>query len=46
MYLVPLIGVYDSVNDIDLDTLPDEFVLKPNHSSGKVIICRDKSQID
>lgn len=46
MYLIPLLGVYDSVDDIDLNALPEEFVLKPNHSSGKVIICRDKSRIN
>lgn len=44
--LVPLIGVYDSVEDIDFDNLPNQFVLKCNHGSGTNIICRDKSKID
>lgn len=45
-HTVPLLGVWDSFNDIDFDTLPNEFVLKTNHDSGNYIICRDKSSLD
>ena len=45
-YLTPVYGTYNSVNEIDLDTLPKEFVLKSNHASGHVILCRDKSKMD
>lgn len=45
-YLIPLLGVYDAYNEIDFDTLPNQFVLKPNHTSGDVFICKDKSKID
>ena len=45
-YLIPLLGVYDSFDDIDFDRLPNQFVLKPNHTSGDFYICRDKSKID
>ncbi|HAS91453.1 MAG TPA: glycosyl transferase [Clostridiales bacterium] len=41
-YLTPIYGVWDSVDDININGLPNEFVLKPNHSSGRVIICKDK----
>ncbi len=41
-YLVPLIGVYDSVDEIDFSMLPNEFVLKCTHDSGSVVICTDK----
>ncbi|MBR4859374.1 MAG: glycosyl transferase [Clostridia bacterium] len=44
-YLVPLLGVYDKVEDIDFDSLPNEFVLKCNHDS-EVVICRDKENND
>ena len=44
-YLVPLLGVWDSPDEIDFDSLPNEFVLKCNHDNG-VIICRDKSTFD
>lgn len=44
-YLVPLLGVWDSPEEIDFDSLPNEFVLKCNHDNG-VIICRDKSSLD
>lgn len=45
-YLIPLIGVYDSYEEIDFSVLPKEFVLKPNHTSGDIYICKDKSNIN
>ena len=39
-----IIGVYDSVDDIDFDKLPNKFVLKATHGSGWNFICRDKSK--
>ena len=44
-YLVPLIGVYDSVDEIDFEALPNQFVLKCNHDS-EVVICKDKGHND
>ena len=44
-YLIPLLGVYDKVEDIDFDNLPNQFVLKCNHDS-EVVICRDKANND
>lgn len=41
-YLIPLIGVYDKFDDIDFDKLPNQFVIKCNHDSGNVVICKDK----
>jgi len=45
-YLNELLGVYDSVNEINIDELPESFVLKGTHGSGYNIICKDKSQMD
>lgn len=45
-YLNELYGVYESVDEIDLDSLPDQFVLKGTHGSGFNIICKDKSKMD
>lgn len=45
-YLIPLLGVYNNFDEIDFDTLPNQFVLKPNHTSGDVYICKDKTKID
>lgn len=45
-YVIPTLAVYDSVNEIDLDKLPNQFVLKCNHDSGSVVICKDKSSFD
>lgn len=38
--------VYDSVDEIDWNQLPNEFVLKCNHGSGGNIVCHDKSKLD
>ena len=45
-YLIPTLGVWDRFEDIDFDSLPDQFVLKCNHDSGSIVICRDKSKFD
>ena len=46
-YLIPLLGVWDSPDEIDFDALPDQFVLKCNHNSGLgMCICKDKSKLD
>ena len=45
-YVIPTLAVYDSVDDIDIDKLPNQFVLKCNHDSGSVVICRNKSTFD
>lgn len=45
-YLIPLLGVYEKVEDINWDELPDKFVLKCTHGSHCNIICKDKNQLD
>ena len=41
-YLIPLLGVWEHFDDIDFDALPNQFVLKTNHGSGGVVICKEK----
>lgn len=45
-YIIPTLGVWNRAEDIDFDALPDKFVLKATHDSGRVIICKDKSKLD
>lgn len=45
-YVVPLYGVFDSVDQIDYSLLPNQFVLKTTHSSSAVIICKNKSKLN
>jgi len=45
-YLIPLLGVYDRVEDIDFSKLSEQFVLKCTHDSGSVIVCKDKNNFD
>ena len=46
-YVIPTLGVWERAEDIDFDKLPNQFVLKCNHSGGgNVVICRDKAKLD
>lgn len=45
-YIIPTIGVWDRFDDIDFNSLPDQFVLKCTHDSGGLVICRDKKEFD
>ena len=45
-YLIPLLGVYDSFDEIDFDSLPDRFVIKCNHDSGSVTLVKDKRKLN
>ena len=45
-YLIPLVGVWDSFDNIDFDLLPKQFVLKTNHGTGTNLIVKDKNKIN
>lgn len=45
-YLIPCLGVYENFDEIPFDSLPNQFVIKCNHDSGGVIICKDKNTFD
>lgn len=45
-HVIPLLGVWDQVEDIDFDALPQQFVLKTTHDSGGIVICKDKAKLD
>lgn len=45
-YIIPTLGVWNTFNDIEWGHLPNQFVLKCNHDSGGLIICRDRENFD
>lgn len=45
-YIIPTLGTYTNVDEIDFDKLPNQFVLKCTHDSGGIVICSDKSRLD
>lgn len=45
-HVIPTLGIWDSFDEIDFDSLPDRFVLKCTHDSGGVMICEDKKTLD
>lgn len=44
--LVKQYGLWNNMNEIDFDKLPNSFVLKPTHGSGDVVVVRDKTKVD
>lgn len=45
-YAIPTLGVWEKVDDIEWDKLPNQFVIKWNHDSGSIVICKDKNTFD
>ncbi len=45
-YIIPTISDWNSINEIDWEKLPHQFVLKWNHDSGSIVICKDKTKLD
>lgn len=45
-HTISLLGVYDTPDEIDFDSLPNQFVVKVNWGSGQNIVVEDKSKLD
>ena len=45
-HIIPTYAVYDTVDEIDFNVLPNQFVLKCTHDSGGIVICHDKKNLD
>ena len=43
---VPILKIYKHSDEINLNELPDQFVLKCNHGEGMNIICRNKNNFN
>lgn len=45
-HIIPTLAVYDDVEEIDFERLPDKFVLKCTHDSGGLVVCENKSKLN
>lgn len=46
-YIIPTIGKsFQKISEINKESLPNQFVLKCNHDSASVVICKDKTNFD
>lgn len=45
-YLIPLLGKWDSVSEINFQNLPEKFVIKPNNGSYDTIVCKNKTNLN
>ena len=45
-YIIPTLGVWNSFDEIDFGSLPNQFVLKCTHDSGGLVICKDRTLLD
>lgn len=45
-YIIPTLGTWNSVDEIDWDSLPNQFVIKVTSDSGGIVVCNDKMKLD
>lgn len=45
-YIIPTLGIWNQIEEIEWDKLPQQFVIKCTHDSGSTIVCKDKDQFD
>lgn len=45
-YIIPTLGVWNSVDEIEWDKLPNQFVIKVSSDSGGIVVCKDKQTLD
>ena len=45
-HIIRTLGIFERFDDIDISALPDQFVIKVNHDSGGIVICKDKSKFN
>ena len=45
-YLIPLIGLFSDPDGIEIEKLPNQFIIKATHGSGWNILCLDKSDFE
>ena len=45
-FLIPLVFATDKPETIPFDSLPEEYIIKPNHSSGRNLFINEQSGID
>lgn len=44
--VVKTLGIYNNIDEINYSNLPNQFILKPTHGFGKVLMCTDKKSFD
>ena len=45
-YIIPTLGIWNTIDEIDWDLLPNQFVIKVSSDSGGIVVCKDKSQLN
>ena len=45
-YIIPTLGVWNSVEEINWESLPNQFVIKNSGDSGGVVVCKDKQSLN
>lgn len=45
-YIIPTLGIWNSVDEIEWGKLPQKFVIKVSSDSGGIVVCKDKQKLD
>ena len=44
-YIIRTLGVWNTVDEINWEALPNQFVIKSTNDSGGVVVCKDKAKL-
>lgn len=45
-YIIPTLGIWNDVEEIEWEKLPNQFVIKVTSDSGGIVVCKDKATLD
>lgn len=45
-YIIPTLGIWNNVDEIDWESLPNQFVIKVTSDSGGIVVCKDKTTLN
>lgn len=45
-HIIPTLGVWEKFDEIDFETLPNQFVLKCTHDSQSILVCKNKEKFN
>lgn len=45
-YIIKTLGIWDTIEQIDWESLPNQFVVKSTNDSGGVVVCKDKTKFN
>lgn len=45
-FIIPTLGIWDNITDVNWNSLPNQFVIKVSSDSGGIVVCKDKKSLN